>query len=345
MKKILIRSFVALALIVSAFSWPGAPGVLAPTAAHATTTAIVPVAVVRQSATEIRVRIQVVGRPDNEFYEFQLTDRGSGLGWALKDIRVRDPSTGVSYYLNQADSTFEYAVKPGVKNAADTEANWPAGGYQGGAHGNQSVVSVQARGVSFGVENDAFSQDVGQGYGYQKFRLIQTFKTFLPSNGTTRFGSTVLIHEFDASGLLISHIHYVSDPTAFQYRRSFTAMLPMTNVGGAGINTVKIGGETPYTVQANGTDVVPSTAWSTVEAWHTSAHPYHLFLELPSGGPDSTGSWGFNSTKKIWLRDNPSISGTPAYAKIYVNWVAEEYANRVPAASSTHQARYYVTRP
>lgn len=313
-----------------------------------TTSAMMPVAVVRQSTTELRIRVQIPECQPGEFAEYTLVNIGSNGGWWLRKIRARDPSTGSSYYMVDVDSVWEYAFKPGDKDSADTEANWPNGGYYGGTHGNETQVSWTAKCLpAAGGEIDLSVLDSKPGYGFafNAFRMQQVFLTYLPKNGTTFYGMSVLTHYFDETGLTVSHDHYPWDPTLFQLRRSYSAMLPTTNVGNAGINRIKIGTESDYTVAADGSEFAPSTAYAIADCWHSTAHPYHLIMELPSGGPDVAGDWSRASAKKLWVKDNAAAGGVVAYAKVYCNFVAEEYANRAAAVASRHVTNYRVTKP
>jgi hypothetical protein len=79
-----------------------------------------------------------------------------------------------------------------------------------------------------------------------------------------------------------------------------------------------------------------NTAAALYRAWKAGGD-FTFCLELPSGGPNDSGSWALAGTYKGWFKDNASGDG-----KFYANHTDGVYAGRTSAVASSHTTRYWV---
>jgi Ca2+-binding RTX toxin-like protein len=290
------------------------------------TTAAEPITLVRVSATEFLVRVQIEGEPDGLFAEFALVNVGDGV-WGINGLNIADSGNQMPVRtLCSTDSVWEYVFEIG---RADHHGG--SGSY-GGGHGNQIS---RAFGISLdGLDLSAIP--LGSPVNGLSLTIEQELGIVLPADGTTIAGSVSLDHIFDRSGMTIHHEQsFAPGFELFGPAGSYSAMLPATGAGAGGIDMMQIGDNPPRSITYGDVAYDVGTEATVARAWGTD-HNYLITLSLPSGGPDLSGDW--SNSSGIWISDLPSAY---AYSKIYVNWVATNAA--VPAADSAHEAHYSVT--
>lgn len=293
------------------------------------TTTLDPVMVARTAAGEYLARLQVPDASEGTYAEYKFKKVAKGV-WNIQGLRIFDFTGNIpERKLVDTASVWEYAGFLGVAGDPAGTQNW---GDYGSGHGDENPLTA-----TFTLDGaDVATIPVGEYRTGKSFTLAQSMDTLLPKDNSIVVGSSTLSHVLTADGLLLSHNHTFLP--GYELYNFYPAMLPSTGaLSGEGLNRAQIGTSTPYTLSYSG-GVYNLNQIAESGIMYSTEHPYAVKLSLPSGGPDTAGDWSRDQgQEKFWLYDTPG-----SYAKLYVNWISGGYAARVPATTSSHQARYEV---
>lgn len=292
--------------------------------AWAGTTAAEPITLIRTSAGEWCVRIQIEGAPDGVFAEFVLRNVRDGvLGvQALKVADAQGQFTEV--VLADGDSVWEYAFQLG-RATGDGEPSDVE--FYGGGHGFQEL---QALGIALdGVDFTALP--IGRPVNGVSLSILQDLEILLPSDPSTRAGSVLLQHVFGQSGMTVSHAHDYEE--GFELGAAYSGMLPLMFAGQGGIDWMQIGDGPPQPVDYDGSYYYQPGTPTEATAWG-DAHNFLVSMSLPTGGPDVNGDWSRSGESGMWMYDTALD-----YSKIYVNWLD---GGRHAAVDSGHVTHYSI---
>ncbi|VIO73897.1 hypothetical protein [Bradyrhizobium ivorense] len=251
--------------------------------------------------------------------EFQLTTE-IGSVWELNGAQAVEKGLSTVLVPYNLPSVWEFAGKIGAGGADVSTFN-----FFGMAHGNVAPIGrvILVDGV------DHTNLPVGESIFGTSVYYVQSFNILLPANNAIVCGNMQVSHTFDADGCLVQ----VSlNPLAgFEWYNLYTAMLPS-----GGFNQIQFGPlavETPaYPAVAATRDV--GSQFTTYTGTNTG-HPYGIQMTLPSGGPDTTGTWQFAGTDCAFWIDQ-------ALPKIYVTDISTQFALRKTAFPLTTATRYQI---
>jgi hypothetical protein len=285
--------------------------------------------VTRTSATEFRVQTPIIAGVTTQVVEWWVKTTPPAT-WTLQGIYARDLATGIDVQLSDAgnNSVYEYAF-PIAEQGAGTI------GFEffGNGHGHETPLSVTMTLDGASVLGWSNAQTATGA----TFIIDQSTNTRLPlhANGTvddvTIAGSSTLRHTFTDAGLLVEHTHVMS--AGFVGKGDYAAMCPASS---ANFNRVRHGSNPPYTPHGAGAQLGTGTQAATYTAWHTSAHPYRLTMTLPSGGPDTSGSWTNAGPENTFVVDNDGN------IKFYAMVQGGTLANARNLGSTAHAQTYAV---
>jgi hypothetical protein len=145
-----------------------------------------------------------------------------------------------------------------------------------------------------------------------------------------------LRHTFDIDGLLVEHWH--THLPGYDLYNAHMAMLPLTFGGADDMKVVQVGSEAPLTFVSNGVTHAFDVPDGPIIA-ATDQHDDMIELSFPTWGAGSPGGWDYSRPAAILVRDN---AASPH--KVYAKYVAENWADRIPAKPHAHAARYRVLK-
>ncbi len=293
-----------------------------------------PITVVRDSETKFLVRIQSPQDPEGVFAEWPIINQG-GDNWAIRGLTIKDINKiQPDYILGESDSVWEYAFRIIRSDEEKPDEGEDATYYYGGGHGNIKSTNFAIRIDS----QDIKSLSIDSAIRGSQVNIDQVFDILYPKNQSLVIGSVELHHKFNQDQLLVEHSHtYVPD---YEIYAAHSGMLPINKKSNNpnSFNRVKIGDNPEIEIKNDGQYHYFEPASEAL--FYSTNHPYKLKLTLPSGGPDIHGDWSkATGLEKIWFYD---IAGE--YAKVYVNWVSNQWETRIPASSSSHQTKYQILK-
>jgi hypothetical protein len=224
--------------------------------------------------------------------------------------------------LVSGSSVWEFAARIGVGGSAGP---WD---FFGGGHGNVTQTSKTI--TVDGVDKTSVVPEI-----YIPGDTIihnQTFNILLPSNPSTVCGTMQVKHTFTSDGMLVEVS--LSPLSGYEWYCNYTGMLPLS-----GFDHIKFGAGAVETIASPSTPVAHDLG-SQVSAFlaTNTAHAFGIEVSLPSGGPNTTGSWSDAGSDCAWWLDQVG-------AKLYINDISSQFALRktaFPRASSTH---YKIVKP
>jgi Ca2+-binding RTX toxin-like protein len=270
-----------------------------------------PISMFRPSISQIIVRVQLPNTHDAEYAEFRFDLNASGQ-WSIGALSVFDNHRGTGTIISSSDSVWEYAFQYGSTQAGPFD-------FAGLDHGDEQALSFDLilDGTAMGTI------PVGSVVNATTLTLSQNFSLRSHVDSRIEIGTISLQHQFDSNGLTVDHSRTYSQPAWID--TSYSAMLPFT-FGDA----VRIG-DNSYAINHDGSyRNFGAYASSAVVSSLSSA--YLLSLSLPSGGPDTSGSWSYSAgPDHFWFHD------AAENGKLYVDWVS---GAPIEAVASHHVAHY-----
>lgn len=226
-------------------------------------------------------------------------------------------------------------VATGAKSLLSTNQGWESAGqigatgdveggygYFGSTHQSEQLtsVSISSRG--------ALSR--WRRY-YSPVLVTQAINTIYPKDKATVIGTTQLVHSFNASGLTVSRSHNYS--AGYQIFNWYGAMLPVSYPE---MDQYQVGTEAAAAMVRDDAPKNLNTQAAIYRAWKAGGD-FTFQMELPSGGPNDSGSWALAGNYKGWFKDNASGDG-----KFYANHADGVFSGRTNAVASSHTVRYLV---
>lgn len=231
----------------------------------------------------------------------------------LHGARLVTVATGAKSLLS-TNQGWESAGQIGAD--ADTEGNY---GYFGSTHQSEQMVTFS------GPERKRWIRY------YAPAIFDQTINTIYPRDKTTVIGTTQLRHQFKKTGLTVSRAHTYS--AGYQIFNWYGAML---GVSYPEMDQYQVGAAAAAAMVRDDAAKNLNTQAALYRAWKAGGN-YTLCMDLPSGGPNDSGSWALAGNYKGWFKDNTSGDG-----KFYANHADGAFAGRTPAVASSHTTRYWV---
>jgi hypothetical protein len=274
-----------------------------------------------QDYAEFRLRLITTVLPGWDFSSNQ---------WILLGLRVLAP--GAVWTLTERNSAWEYAIKIARADAPQKDFTLYGSLHQGQ---RRTTWSLAADGI------DATGLESGQHIYCQQVVMAQSLDIYDPTDKSTVIGSTDITHTFDPTDqVMVRHAHAYHP--GYQLYSAFSAMLPVTNGDGMGIDRVQSGQKPAYTPVQDGSAQFIGAFSSLCRGWHSAAHRYRINMLLPDGGPAGA-PWDADSQARsvqgLWLQD---YLEDPTKAKFYLSWISNQYIHRITAQAASHRQRYYV---
>lgn len=268
----------------------------------------------RQSATADFIRIPKKWG----FGEFQM---GPVIPNILAVMAARAWEKGVITDLVTEASVWEFAARMGSGGSAGP---WD---LVGGYHGNVSKIDAVL--LVDGVDRTATVGPVS--FFGNTVVYIQLQSLLLPTNNAISIGTMQITHTFTRDRLLVEVV--LTPNTGFEWYNNYTAMLPL-----ALFNRIRFGFNATEVITFASTPT-PKDLGSQVSTFLASStvFPYGIQMSLPSGGPNSTGSWASSAPASAWWYDNSA-------PKLYVEDVNDQYATRITAMARRSSTTYEIDK-